>query len=569
KPVKGFLFAKLYFEAKEYELAKRHVSEYLKVQERDPKAHKFLGHLYEREGEINKAVGCYKRSVDLNPVQRDLVLKVAELLVSKEDCDSRAEFWVEKAAKLMPGNPEVFNLKERLLSRQGQQGWNQLFDLLQAELAARPADPHVNVKLVQLFCQDGRLDEAIKHCLTTEKKGLLRNSLDWYNVQLNTLQEYLAQPSVSSNEKMCRRLQREVLLAHCSLLRIRLSESSVQLSLDAFRSFDQAMQALSSVAVLFSDDLLEVFVEMRAHLYLHAGTLLLKLAQDRQQAWRAVIDLAALCYLLAYQAPRPKAKMTKRDQSAPQLLELLANDRQSQAGHMLFNLSSDVFTLIREVVEAFGNRSGQESLFELLWGPQAFPASSFIANDDIHSLSSLAPELSQLAKWDTGSILLHGGELQHLSWLGLQWTLLEQRLPMRDWLQQLFPRLTLETSKLDTNAPESICLLDLEVFLLGVVFCGHCQLQDTAKISRSLSPRQQQLFVPRCLPLPLLRLLTTDRQREWWDAIYSLIHKRAAPGTSAKLRMVVQHGLNTLRAGEKHGLQPALVIHWAQSLSQA
>ncbi|MEQ2305600.1 hypothetical protein AMECASPLE_039482, partial [Ameca splendens] len=107
------------------------------------------------------------------------------------------------------------------------------------------------------------------------------------------------------------------------------------------------------------------------------------------------------------------------------------------------------------------------------------------------------------------------------------------------------------------------------VFLLGVVFCGHCQLQDTAKISRSLSPRQQQLFVPRCLPLPLLRLLTTDRQREWWDAIYSLIHKRAAPGTSAKLRMVVQHGLNTLRAGEKHGLQPALVIHWAQSLSQA
>ncbi|XP_007557223.1 ranBP2-like and GRIP domain-containing protein 4 isoform X2 [Poecilia formosa] len=567
KPVRGFLFAKLYFEAKEYELAKRHVSEYLKVQERDPKAHKFLGQLYEREGEINKAIGCYKRSVDLNPVQRDLVLKVAELFVGKGDCDSKAEFWVEKAAKLMPGSPEVFNLKERLLSRQGQQGWNQLFDLLQAELAARPADALVNVKLVQLFCQDGRLDEAVKHCLATEKKGLLRNSLDWYNVQLNTLQEYLDQPSVSNNEKMCRRLQREVLLAHCSLLRIRLSESGVQPSVDAFRSFDQAMQALSGVAALFADELLEAFVEMRAHLYLHAATLLLKMAQDRQHAWRAVIDLAALCYLLAYQAPRPKTKVTKKDQSPPQLLELLASDRQSQAGHMLFNLSADTFTLIREVVEAFGNRSGQESLFELLWGPQASPASSFIANDDIHSLSSLGPELSNLVKWDLGSILLHGGELQHLSWLGLQWMLLDQRPPMRDWLQQLFPRLTLETSKLDTNAPESICLLDLEAFLCGVVFCSHCQLQDTARINRSLSPRQQ-LFEPRCLPLPLLRLLATQRQREWWDAVYSLIHKRAVPGTSAKLRMIVQHGLNTLRAGEKHGLQPALMIHWAQSLSQ-
>lgn len=37
---------------------------------------------------------------------------------------------------------------------------------------------------------------------------------------------------------------------------------------------------------------------------------------------------------------------------------------------------------------------------------------------------------------------------------------------------------------------------------------------------------------------------------------------------SAKLRMIVQHGLNVLRAGEKNGLQPALAIHWAQCLSQ-
>ncbi|XP_029981546.1 E3 SUMO-protein ligase RanBP2 [Sphaeramia orbicularis] len=568
KPVKGFLFAKLYFEAKEYELAKRHVSEYLKVQERDPKAHKFLGQLYEREGDINKAVGCYKRSVDLNPAQRDLVLKVAELLVSKEECDSRAEFWVEKAAKLLPGNPAVFNLKERLLSRQGQQGWNRLFDLLQAELTARPSDAHVNVKLVQLFCQDGRLDEAVKHCLAAERRGMLRHSLDWYTVVVHTLQEYLAQPSISSNEKMCRRLQRELLLAHCSLLRITLSGSSVQSSLDALKNFDQAMHTLSSVAGRHTDDLCEVFVEMRGHLYLHAATLLLKLAQDRQQTWRAVVDLTALCYLLAYQAPRPKAKITKRDQTAPQLLELLANDRQSQAGHMLLNLSTDTSTLIREVVEAFGNRSGQDSLFELLFGPQASTGSSFIANDDIRSINAMAPDLSQLAKCDAGSILLHSGDLQHLSWLGLQWTLLAQRPAMRDWLQQLFPRLTLETSKLDTNAPESICLLDLEVFVHGVVFCSHCQLQETAKISSGVNQQQQQLYEPRCLPLPLLRLLTTERQREWWDAIYSLIHKRTAPGMSAKLRMIVQHGLNTLRAGEKHGLQPALAIHWAQSLSQ-
>uniref|UniRef100_A0A8C7HX83 E3 SUMO-protein ligase RanBP2 n=1 Tax=Oncorhynchus kisutch TaxID=8019 RepID=A0A8C7HX83_ONCKI len=535
KPIKGFLFAKLYFEAKEYELAKRHVSAYLKVAERDPKAHKFLGKLYEREGDVNKAIGCYKRSVDLNPAQRDLVLKVAELLVSKTERDNRAEFWVEKAAKLLPGHLAVFKLKEQLFSSRW--GWNQLFDLLQAELAVRPGDAHINIKLVQLFSSDGRLEEAVKHCLATEKRGLLRSSLDWYSTVVHTL--------VSSNEKMRQHRQRELLLAHCSLLRLTLQGKGLQPSIQALWSFDCAMQGLKRAEGSVTDDLSGVYVEMRGHLYLHAGTLLLKMAQEREQQWRDVIDLAALCYLLAYQVPRPKSKVSKRDQSPPQPLELLASDRKSQAGHMLLNLKPETHTFVREVVEAFGNCSGQGALFEFLFGP----------------LAPLISHIRSLTFLSLGSIQLHGGDLQQLCWLGLQWSLLAQRPALRDWLKQLFPRLNLETSKLDTNTPESICLLDLEVFLCGVVWCSHTQLQERARIT---STGQHE---PRCLPLPLLHHLFTDRQRDWWDAVYRLIHKRAAPGMSAKLRMTVQHGLSTLRAGEKHGLQPALPIHWAQHLS--
>lgn len=165
--------------------------------------------------------------MELNASQKELVLKIAELLVGQEECHSKAEYWVEKAAKQLPGNPAVFDLKvtlaffffkwclswvvedstwpcwlvcisvqERLLSRQGQQGRNQLYNLLQTELEARPADSHVNVKLVQLFCQDGRLEKAVQHCLAAEKRGLLRHSLDWYKVVLDTLQ-------VSSKHEQC------------------------------------------------------------------------------------------------------------------------------------------------------------------------------------------------------------------------------------------------------------------------------------------------------------------------------------------------------------------------------
>ncbi|KAL1268695.1 hypothetical protein QQF64_034058 [Cirrhinus molitorella] len=322
--------------------------------------------------------------------------------------------------------------------------------------------------------------------------------------------------------------------------------------------FDCAMQALKNTATNMVDELAEVFTEMRAHLYLYAGTLLLKRAQDGAQQWRDVVDLATLCYLISYQSPRPKAKSFKSEQVSHEPLELLACDRQSQAGHMLLNLSQDMEQLLKDVVEGFGNRSGPGPLFYELFNAQMQKHLSFICNDDIHILSVHLPKATDLAKWDSGAVLLHAGDLQHLTWLGLQWALMGQSVSLQDWLKQLFPRLTLETSKLDTNAPESICLLDLEVFMSGVVFCSQTQLQEKEMMSHE----------PRCLPLHIMKQLLSDRQRQWWDAAYSLIYKRALPGTSAKLRLVVQLGLSTLRAGERHGLQPALLIHWAKHLAE-
>lgn len=69
---------------------------------------------------------------------------------------------------------------------------------------------------------------------------------------------------------------------------------------------------------------------------------------------------------------------------------------------MLLNLNPDTHTFVREVVEAFGNRSGQGSLFELLFGLQAPAGTSFIGNDDIRSINTQAPAIADLIKWDNG-----------------------------------------------------------------------------------------------------------------------------------------------------------------------
>ncbi|XP_042102028.1 E3 SUMO-protein ligase RanBP2 isoform X4 [Ovis aries] len=560
KSMKGFYFAKLYYEAKEYDLAKKYISTYINVQERDPKAHRFLGLLYEVEENIEKAVECYKRSVELNPTQKDLVLKIAELLCKNDVTDGRAKYWVERAAKLFPGSPAIYKLKEQLLDCKGEDGWNKLFDLIQSELYARPDDVHVNIRLVELYRSNSRLRDAVAHCHQAERNTALRSSLEWNSCVVQTLKEYLeSSQCLESDKSNWRATSQDLLIAYANLMLLTLSIRDAQESRELLESFDSTLQSVKSCAG-GNEELSATFLEVRGHFYMHAGSLLLKMGQHSDVQWRALSELAALCYLIAFQVPRPKTKLIKGE-AGQSLLEMMAYDRLSQSGHMLVNLSRDKQDFLKEVVESFANRSGQSALYDALFSRQLPKDSSFLGSDDIGSIDVQEPDPDELARYDVGAIRAHNGSLQHLTWLGLQWDSLPTLPAIRKWLKQLFHHLPQETSRLETNAPESICILDLEVFLLGVIYTSHLQLKEKSNSHCSF-------YQPLCLPLPVCKQLCTERQKAWWDAVCNLIHRKAVPGTSAKLRLLVQRDINTLRGQEKTGLQPALLVHWAKCLQK-
>ena len=162
---------------------------------------------------------------------------------------------------------------------------------------------------------------------------------------------------------------------------------------------------------------------------------------------------------------------------------------------------------------------------------------------------------------------MHNGSLQHLVWLGLQWNSVSVLPPVRQLLKQLF-HLPQETSRLETDAPESLCLLDLEVstlskiwsafkcyllfsyfssspffsflffsffrylifsfvclfvqkqvFLLGMVFTCNLELQE------KLNTRNET-HQPPFLPLLLCKQFSTEKQRSWWDAVRALMQKK-------------------------------------------
>ncbi|XP_062066042.1 E3 SUMO-protein ligase RanBP2 isoform X2 [Lepus europaeus] len=558
--MKGFYFAKLYYEAKEYDLAKKYISTYINVQERDPKAHRFLGLLYEAEENTDKAVECYKRSVELNPTQKDLVLKIAELLCKNDVTDGRAKYWVERAAKLFPGSPAVYKLKEQLLDCKGEDGWNKLFDLIQSELYTRPDDVHMNIRLVELYRSNKRLKDAVAHCHEREKNIALRASLEWNSCVVQTLKEYLESlQCLDSDKSNWRTTNKDLLLAYANLMHLTLSIRDVQESRELLESFDDALQSVKS-SVGGNDELSAAFLEVKGHFYMHAGSLLLKMGQHSDVQWRALSELAALCYLIAFQVPRPKIKLIKGE-TGQNLLEMMAYDRLSQSGHMLINLSHGKQDFLKEIVESFANKSGQSALYDALFSSRSSKDKSFLGDDDIGNIDVHIPESDELARYDVGAVRAHNGSLQHLTWLGLQWNSMPDLPAIRKWLKQLFHHLPQETSRLETNAPESICILDLEVFLLGVIYTSYLQLKEKCNSHNSS-------YQPLCLPLPVCKQLCTERQKTWWDAVCNLIHRKAIPGASAKLRLLVQHEMHTLRGQEKHGLQPSLLVHWAKYLQR-
>ena len=57
-------------------------------------AHKLNGQIFEKLKQPEKALGCYKRSYELDP-SNDLVLKICGLMITLPIEPGRAKYWVE------------------------------------------------------------------------------------------------------------------------------------------------------------------------------------------------------------------------------------------------------------------------------------------------------------------------------------------------------------------------------------------------------------------------------------------------------------------------------------------
>jgi Flp pilus assembly protein TadD len=123
-------------------------------------AHNNLGFVLERQGEIDKAIGYYRRAIQLEPNQDKAYSNLAFVLVSRGQLDEAVELYREHL-RIKPNDANVqINLGNVLYSLGRLQEAES--HLLQA-LRIKPADAGVHSNLGIVLMSQGKLDEAISH----------------------------------------------------------------------------------------------------------------------------------------------------------------------------------------------------------------------------------------------------------------------------------------------------------------------------------------------------------------------------------------------------------------------
>ncbi|OXB67026.1 UNVERIFIED_CONTAM: hypothetical protein H355_013965, partial [Colinus virginianus] len=78
--------------------------------------------------------------------------------------------------------------QEQLLEHKGGDGRDQLLDVIQTELRARPDDTNLNIRLVALCCSCNKLRDAVLHCQEAEKTRAVESSFEWCSCVIQTLE---------------------------------------------------------------------------------------------------------------------------------------------------------------------------------------------------------------------------------------------------------------------------------------------------------------------------------------------------------------------------------------------
>ncbi|KAI0239486.1 E3 SUMO-protein ligase RanBP2 [Lamellibrachia satsuma] len=551
---RGFQVAKLYVNIKEYDVAKRYMAGFLAIKPSYAPAHKLMGQIYENLGDTKKAIAAYKLSLELDSSQKDILLIICELSCTTDIDPEQAKYWADRVEKVFPRKNIAFRLREKIYSTTSNLDINhsEMAQLLALELKKHPRDVVLHMKLLRIYIDRGRVNEAYKHALDTERLRPYPDSLEWYQCLADILQEYQQENDSEVNGVF----HEHLLGVLCNLSAVSLSKANIFDCMDILHKLDQTLQKVSEMQ-LPQEAWRMFFEEIKAQFFYHAGILLCKKAKQLRLSWREACDMAAACFAVSATVPCLDTSATwcrqMEDPKTYQHWERLGNLRLSQVAHMLTDMQKHRDCDWQRTLQAeIFTKEGQERLFQLLFSTPHLQASrdkSYLLHSSaFKDISMEIPDTDLLQLYDDVSDQLMPQSLHHIVWKALHhYSAQDRKQPQYDF--KVFADLYEGGVNIDqTTAPESLCQYDVEAFLCLTIHCAALRL---AEYEGGVPDEPGR---PRLLPAAICDALSLPQQEECEDL--------------GRLRLIVSSGIGVLRMRGNHSLDPRLGIYLARTFQQ-
>ncbi|KAL6255296.1 hypothetical protein P5V15_013636 [Pogonomyrmex californicus] len=571
KNLRCYNVAKLYYQVGDYESTKRYVCNYLEIRDNSASAHKLLGQAYEALGQKEAAFNEYKISLELEGRQDDLVLKVCELLIDMDmGMDvNKLKYWVERADRLFPHHPVVFQLKEKLLTIEKPNNSSEdLEALIASELAARPTDVQLRIKLLNYYISEHKLDEAYDHAISVEATVPHKDSIAWYQLLYDLLTKCKETKSfnwsfwffyISVSDKYAGLCLKE----QGSEMKKSISEVT-----QAIFNLDQNLNELKIKKFLKHHSFMEhLFMHMWGQLHFHLACLLLRKTKREQGSWSEVGRLCSPLLLTAlHVAPlENRLRIQLEDDGLRNLFNVWVMEaayRCCQAGYILQNYAKDDTKKLMDRIDKFCTGSWRERIYHRIFVNRTHldnMRDSFFCNHSAPDPPLRMCTANQLRTYNQIAQEVWPASLHHQIWLGMENRPQHKDAPYPDQTSRVFPALQFSVFNTNQAAPDSLCLIDIDAFLNAAILCS-CAVLEEQQLGSFMNPDK----LPT-LPIDLTATLSTTNQEKWWSAAYKMYSKREdVDGDIGELRQELQQGLEVIRCIGNHGMHPVLLVHLAR-----
>ncbi|XP_076639687.1 E3 SUMO-protein ligase RanBP2 isoform X2 [Colletes latitarsis] len=574
KNLRCYNIAKLYYHVGDYESAKKYIFNYLEVRNRCSGAYKLLGQALEALKQKEAAFMQYKISLELEPKQDDLILKVCELLT---DMDVKVDmniikYWVERADKTFPHHPIVFELKEKMLTQETSNNSNEdLEKLITSELSVRQTDVHLQIKLLKHYVGNHRLNDAYNHAAGIEAKHSHRNSIDWYQ----SLSELLLECKASKQSDWTFWIFYISVLERYAALCLKEQGNIIKNMSDATQAvfnFDQGLTEFKSRNITNHPTFIEnMLLHMWGQLHFHLACLFLRKTKMGEDSWSEAGRLCAPLFLTALHVTPidPTAVWTmhlkNRLKNQIHVWYREGSYRCSQSGHVLQDYARDNTKKLLDKIDKFCTNSWRERVYQRIFIGrlcQDGKAKSYFANSSHSNPPLRLCSYHELKRFDEISEEVWPDSLHHQVWLGLRsWPRNKKDDgPHPNQTSRVFCELQFSVFNLSQAAPDSLSRLDIDAFLNAAILCASTVIEER------LSGFMNFEKLPT-LPVDLTNTLCTCVQEKWWSCaykVYSMDKQTPLNEDLGEIRLELQRGLEAVRCIGNHGLHPALLVHLAR-----